>query len=149
MRIRHQGRRQGDYAELRPPQPGFTPYECVTIYWLSEQGFSQRTLAENLDCSKSTIFRAIRRGRDTFHYWDVPRLLALAENSNGQCPHNRPIQVGERVVCCTCFVSGYDDVDAMQVTAADLRQLEATPEPQELAEFAERMHGGKKKKAKK
>jgi Helix-turn-helix domain len=146
MRFRHRGRRPVKREEVAPPQPGFTPYQCVQIYWLNEQGVNQREIARNLDCSQSTIFRAIRRGEDTFHQWDVPRMLAVG--SDLSCGHDKPIQVGDRIVCCKCFVSGYDEVDAMRVTASDLRALDGTPEPKEQKPFAERMHGGGKKKRK-
>lgn len=52
-------------------------------------------------------------------------MTALMGNASGkQCSHGKPIQVGDRVVCCVCFVSGYDDVFAMQVTASDLATIE-------------------------
>lgn len=140
---------------IQPSQPGFTVYQCIQLYWLNEQGITQKVLAQNLDCNQSTISRAIRRGRDSFHEWDVPRMLVVG--SDTACGHNRPIQVGERVVCLRCFVSGYDEVHAMRVTAADLAELErkafeATlpkdkygepiyPKQEPLKPFAERKHG--------
>jgi hypothetical protein len=165
MRLRHRGKRPVRREELAPPDPGFTPYQCIQIYWLNEQGVSQRALAQNLDCSKTTIFRAIRRGRDSFCMWDAPRIL-LVVGSDTVCGHNRPIRVGERVVCLKCFVSGYDQVDDMQVTAADLARIEREAfeatlpkdedgkpvypqEPMDLNSYAERKFGGRGKQKKK
>lgn len=159
MRLRH--RRRPEVQRDDPPSRGFTPYQCVQLFWLSSQGVRQIDLARGLECNQGTISRAIRRGRDTFHQWDAPRMLVVG--SDWSCGHDRPIQVGERIVCLKCFVSGYDETDGMKVTASDLATIErevfesTLPKdsegkpiyPQEpLKPFAERMHGGEKKKAK-
>lgn len=156
MRLRHKGKRPEAQRE-EAPRRGLTPYQCVQLFWLNSQGVRQVDLARGLDCNQGVISRAIRRGRDMFHQWDVPRMAVVG--SDLACGHDRPIQVGERVVCLKCFVSGYDDTDAMIVTARDLARIEreafeaTLPKDKEgkpiypqdpLKPFAERMHGNKK-----
>lgn len=163
MRLKHRGKKSIQREDFAPPDPGFTPYQCIRIYWLNEQGVSQRDLAKNLDCSKTTIFRAIRRGRDSFHAWDIPYLNAVG--SDTACGHNKPISIGDRTVCLSCFVSGYDQVDAMQVTVADLARIEREafemtlpkdsegkpiyPQKPDPRSYAERKFGGRGQQKKK
>ena len=173
MRLRHQGKRKPAADELKPPDPGFTPYQCVTIYWLNERGITQRRLALNLEVSQSTISRAVRRGRDSFIRWDEPRLNTIMGGlgrAGPACDHPK-IEVGEYVVCVVCCVSGFDEIDALQINASDRAKLdgfeaeiqrkayEATlPKdardkpiypPAPLRPFAERMHPPGRKRAKK
>jgi len=120
----------------------------VIFFWLNERGVSQRELARLNDTSQSTIWRAIRRGEAAFTRWDPPRLellLGRIGQSGLECEHERPIQIGEQKICLVCFCSGYDQVDAMQITAQEQRALSGEPERREPEKsFAERMHPEKK-----
>jgi hypothetical protein len=152
MRLRHQGKRKTiDRTDVQPPDPGFTTYQCVNIYWLNERGITQRTLAKNLEVSQSTICRAIRRGRDSYSRWDEPRLNAMMGGlgrARIACDHPK-IQIGEYVVCVECCVSGFDEIDALQVTAADLRAIEGIVDPpKETQTYAQKKFGGRKRSKK-
>lgn len=119
-----QRKTKADLSEpAQPAQPQFTPFQCIQIYWLNCQGVTQAEIARKLDCSQMTISRAVKRGRESFSArLDIPRLRAVGWDR--QCGHKTPINVGDEIVCCRCFVSGYDETAAMQVTPADLLRIE-------------------------
>ena len=153
---RHQGRQKVRNRETVDPPVRmlFTPNQCVIFFRLNEKGVSQRRLAETAGVSQSTMFRAIRRGMDSFLAYDIPRLEILfaryTREQGWHCTHE-PIQLGDQVFCDHCCISGYDSVDAMQVTAKDRRELSGEPEPKEPegpTSYAKKKFGGRKRSKK-
>jgi len=118
----------------------------VDIYFLNEKGITQRQLAIRLDCAKTTIFRAIRRGKDLFEQWNAPRLktyMGGIGSPTPRCDHPK-IEVGDDYVCVVCCVSGYDTTDSMRVTTQDINKINGIPEPPKEEPKDDRTYAQKK-----
>lgn len=149
MRAREKRLQLGDLE--RDSRTRFPPSAWVALYWLNQQGVSAADLAKANGISRATCWRYIARGRDLFAHWHAPQLEVLIGDYNGlvpRCEHGAPIQVGDKVVCCVCFVSGYDETAEMQVTPKELEIIarEGAPEPTpDTRTYAEKKFGGRKR----
>jgi hypothetical protein len=104
------------------PKHRFGKWRCIEIFFLHCNGTPVSEIAAKYEISESYLYKLSQRGRDYAATSRIPpdnEIIFRPERTMkgkpvGQCPHGKPIQVGDAEVCLECMEFGLDYLDKLQ-----------------------------------